>query len=159
VPPGQEAARQALELARKEHNRALSAEALYRLSVQQETVGEFDAAEASVDQALVDAESSGHERLLPLIWTQFITVVGIDKYHPDEVDHLVPVVEAMVERIDPQGPAHIEFLLTLGELDNVRGRYESAVEHLNAALDMSRRVFGEHNIRRVEIYRQLTNAE
>ncbi|WP_394825678.1 tetratricopeptide repeat protein [Pendulispora albinea] len=157
--PSQEAARQALELARKLPDRALAAEALYRLSIAQESAGEFDASEASIVQAVADAESSGHERLLPLVLTQLLSVVGNDQERPSEVERLVPFIEAAVERFDPQGPANIELLLVLGLIEDERGHYDRAIRHFNAALDMGRRVFRENDVRRIEINHHLANVE
>ncbi|WP_394821722.1 protein kinase domain-containing protein [Pendulispora albinea] len=157
LAPAEEAARRALDLARKQQDRALAAEALYRLGIAQTGGGKYDAARASIVQALADAESSGRERLLPLIWSRLIVIDG--KVRPDTVEPLVPFIEATVERLDPQGPAHIELLRTLGLLENARGRYDRAIARFNAALDMARGVFGENDIRRVVIYRQLANAE
>jgi len=159
VEPAEQAARQALDLARAQHDQALSAEALYRLGVAQSNADKNDEAEASIVQALADAEASGHERLLPLIWVQLLSVVGHEQAHPDEVERLIPFVKATVERLDPQGPAHSELLYVLGIIENLRGRDARAIEHLDAALDIGRGFFAEHDARRIEIYGQLSNVE
>ncbi|WP_394825890.1 protein kinase domain-containing protein [Pendulispora albinea] len=157
--PSKEAAQQALELAREQHDRRLAAEALYRLSSAQGTGGDYDASEASIVQALVEAESSGHERLLPLVWLELIAIVGVQKGNPNEIERLIPFVEATVERFDPRGPAHIRLLLILGILDYRRGRYDRAIARLTPALDMARRAFGENDVRRIEIYQNLASME
>ncbi|WP_394834952.1 tetratricopeptide repeat protein [Pendulispora rubella] len=157
--PSEEAAQQALELARKQNDRGLAAEALYRLSIAQVGTGKLDESETNVVQAVADAESSGHERLLPLVWTQLLMVVGHERGHPNEVEHLVPFTEAMVKRFDPRGPAHYEFLVVLGLLEHGRGRYDRAIERFSAALDVAQRVFGENDARRVRIYLHLANTE
>ncbi|WP_394825901.1 tetratricopeptide repeat protein [Pendulispora albinea] len=156
---GEEAAQQALDLAREQQNRALSAEALYRLGVVQETGGKYGAAETSLVQALADAKSSGQERLLALIWTQLLGLVGQEEHRPDEVEHLIPFIEATVERSDPRGPAHIRLLFTRGALAHKRGRFERAIAHYNAALEMARHAFGENDVRRIEIYQNLASTE
>ncbi|WP_394827858.1 protein kinase domain-containing protein [Pendulispora albinea] len=159
LAPSEAAARQALELARNQRDRALAAEALYRLGDVQESSGENDASERSLVQALADAESSGHERLLPLVLIKMISVVGVTKSRWDEIERLIPFTEAMVERFDPQGPAHIELLHTVGLLETRRGRYERAIGYFNAALDKSPGVLHEKDIRRIIIYRNLAKAE
>jgi len=159
VAPAEDAARQALELARKQNDRALAAEALYRLSVAQVAGDAREASEASVVQALAEAESSGHERLMPLLWTQLIEVVGIEKDDSNEVVRLVPLIEATVQRLDPQGPAHVELLRALGTLERARGRYDRAMDYLLTALEMSRGAFAENDIRRTKIYHQLALTE
>ncbi|WP_394827976.1 protein kinase domain-containing protein [Pendulispora albinea] len=157
--PAKEAARRALELAREEHDRALAAEALYRLSVVQETDDEYDAAESSVVQALAEAESSGHERLLPRIWLQMLTIVGHEKDRYSEVERLVPFIETHVQRFDPQGPTHVELLFVLGVIEADRGNYERAIEQLRMVLDMTRTVFAENDLRRIQIYQHLIDVE
>ncbi|WP_394833955.1 serine/threonine-protein kinase [Pendulispora rubella] len=159
VGPGEEAARQALDLARTHHHQALAAEALYRLSQIQSTGNNFEASEANIVQALAEAEASGHERLLPFLWNQLIITVGFETDRPNEVERLIPLVESMVKRFDPGGPANIEFATTRGLLDKEGGRYERAMEQFNAALDMSRHAYGENDIRRIMIYQQLAITE
>ncbi|WP_394844740.1 tetratricopeptide repeat protein [Pendulispora brunnea] len=159
VAPGESAAREALELARKLPDRGLAAEALHHLSMVQETGAEYDASEASIVQALAEAEASGQERLLPLIWLQMIRVIGNSQGRTRDVEPLIPFVQATVERFDPQGPAHVELLFDLGIIETRAGRYEAAAGHLAAALEMSRRVFGENNVFRIEIYQNLAIAE
>ncbi|WP_394844441.1 serine/threonine-protein kinase [Pendulispora brunnea] len=159
VAPGEEAARQALELARTHHQQALVAESLYRLSQAQSTGNNFEASESNIVQALAEAEASGHERLLPLIWNQLIIIVGFETDRPNEVERLLPWVESMVKRIDPEGPAHIEFSFVRGLLEKELGHYERSIELFNAALEMSRHAFGENDIRRIMIYQQLAISE
>ncbi|WP_394834250.1 tetratricopeptide repeat protein [Pendulispora rubella] len=159
VAPGKAAAQEALELARHLPDRGFAAEALYRLSLLQETAAEYEASEASLVQALADAEASGQERLLPLLWIQMVRVIGNSQGRPSEVEPLLPFVEATVERFDAQGPAHVELLFALGIVASRAGKYQRATEHLNAALEMSRHVYAAHNVFRVEIYQNLAIAE
>ncbi|WP_394828631.1 protein kinase domain-containing protein [Pendulispora albinea] len=161
VAAAKEAARQALELARTQQDRGLIAEAHYRLGVAQVFASEYAASESSLVQALADAEASGHERLLPLVWIELLTVIvgGSQTERFSDIECLVPFIEATVERFDPHGPASIRLSYALGLLDEHRGKDDLAIARFNAALNMARTAYGENDMRRLEIYDVLVNSE
>ena len=153
-----EAERRLEELAREAESiryLPLTAEVLRALGSVQADGGKPDAGKATLDRALLVAESAAHdtirlEALIELLWIE-----GVSREHFPEALALVPHAEAMLLRLG--GDPLLEAMLanTRGGIAFAQGKLDEAEKLYRDALEQRRRAVGD---RHPEVARAMVNV-
>jgi tetratricopeptide (TPR) repeat protein/predicted Ser/Thr protein kinase len=152
---GLEAARALAREARAVAYRPLEAESLHLLGIFADEMGDLEAAEQSLEQAVWAAEAGRHDRLATRAWIRLIRVVGDRRGRYDEARELAPRVTAALERIggDAELEASLSYALAIVAID--QGRYGEGEVELQRALSLLEKRFGSGDLRLVEPLRKL----
>jgi len=130
--------------ARATHYRPLEAAAFDALGLAQRDANQFDAAQATLEQA-VDAGIAAHDDATAgeaASW--LVRVVGYDRVKHDEGEPWIGRAEAFLEaRPDDRIRAQLEN--NIGNLRFGEDRYDEALEHHRNALAVRRRLYGEQS--------------
>jgi eukaryotic-like serine/threonine-protein kinase len=139
VGEGVRKAKPLVEQARALGYEPLLAEALDALGRVERWSGPFPEAEAALDEAMLVAEASRHDRLLAEAAVDKVTILGF-LGRLDEVNRLVPRAEATLKRVG--GDALLEGWIdsAIGQALVLNGRYAEALVMHQKALDAKRRV-------------------
>jgi len=137
-------AREATDEARALGYAPAYAEALVSLGRLQTAVGEAEAAEATLAEALELAATVGDDRRVATVWT-WLVFARARAEHDGETEVLALAARTAVERAgDPTIRGWL--LNNLGVLDGALGRLDAAVEHLRAALAVKLELLGEDHV-------------
>ena len=137
------------------HYLPLVAEVLRALGSAQADGGKPDVGKATLDRALLVAESAAHdavrlEALLELMWIE-----GVSREHFPEALALVPQAEAMLLRLGGDDLLEAKLVNTRGGIAFAQGRLDEAERLYRDALERRRRAVGD---RHPEVARAMVNV-
>ena len=133
----------------------LTAEVLQALGSAQADGGNPDAGKATLDRALLVAESAAHDAIRLQILLELMWIEGVSREHFPEALALVPHAEAMLLRLG--GDPLMEAMLanTRGGIAFAQGKLDDAEKLYREALEQRRRAVGD---RHPEVARAMVNV-
>ncbi|MEZ4453916.1 MAG: serine/threonine-protein kinase [Nannocystaceae bacterium] len=130
------------EAARIEHL-PVRAEAYLLQGILEESLGDYEAAERSLKEALWSAEASRHDEVAIDALTLLVRILGVHLHRSGDAEDLHPRLTAAVRRLgDPrrEAEAHRNF----GLAEAAQGHAEAAVVRLEGAIEFAAGVVGAH---------------
>ncbi|HVI00818.1 MAG TPA: serine/threonine-protein kinase [Enhygromyxa sp.] len=123
-----------LEAARTLGYKPLSAEAGVALGVIYSRVGKPKEAEPALEQAIVDAQASGHDEIAARAMISAIHVVGYQLRDGDRVERLIRQARALLEHIGDPPRWFALYTLNVGTVEYGRDNLERAREQFQQAI-------------------------
>jgi tetratricopeptide (TPR) repeat protein len=111
----------------------------------EDKLGNNDAAEEALLEALPLAAKARDDKLLALLYANLVRVVGHGQARFEDAMRLRPVAEAAVARAGSTSSERALLHSSLGMVFDGKGRYDEALEHYQAALAIRRELHGSEH--------------
>src|SRR5690606_12082173 len=120
----------------------LMAEAELRLASVLERIGEFEAAERRLLEAIWRADASHHDEVSAEAWVRLVWVAGVERIQPEQGHLWAAFARSALDRLGR--PELLEAMLehNVGGVLYRERRLEEALEHYRAALLTQKRALG-----------------
>jgi tetratricopeptide (TPR) repeat protein len=126
--------------------RPLRAEACLVLGTLQSSLGKYDEARASHEQAFFHAAAGGDDTTMLLAATQLSYEVGYHLAQHEQGRMWGTIGEMLIERLGLAGSLREAAVLgALAGVSNVRGEYDDALQRFRRALDIKQTILGENH--------------
>ena len=125
--------------------RPVEAEALYRLGIEQLSLGDAEQAEKSLYDAVWAAEASRQDEIAAEAWLALVDAVGYRQARVAEAQALVRRATAAVERQARDPRLQIRLLRVLGNLHVTEGKYDAAYSRFEEAAALTEKTWGKND--------------
>ena len=155
--PSLELVKSAVESARALAYRPLEAEALELLVLLQTNMGNFNAAEETLHQAVWAAEAGRHDFIAASVLAKSVGLAGLQS-RPDIGRHWAEHARASLERVGGDARIEASLLNGLGIIEFREGKMEAARESLEKALALRLKVYGPDHPEVAALHNNISNV-